>query len=142
MGKIYEVCCLFMKMASGGVTYIRHFMTVCLSFQVIFSLLPQQSERLQCWYYWWGDQIYEVHLSNGLRRHGVHMTFCLSILVIFRLFPQQFDRLQFWDGFVKYASGGMINIPSFIRIGSDLQKLLWRDTHADTQTQRDSKVIS
>jgi hypothetical protein len=29
-------------------------------------------------------------------------------------------------------------IPSFIKIGSGIQKLLWRDTHIDTQTARRS----
>jgi hypothetical protein len=33
-----------------------------------------------------------------------------------------------WDGFMKYAvemgSGAMIYIPSFIKIGSDIQKLI------------------
>jgi hypothetical protein len=58
------------------------------------------------------------------------------------LSPQQFDRLQcwywWWEGFMKYVvemgSGGMLYIPSFLEIGSGIQKLLWGDTHTDTQT--------
>jgi UDP-N-acetylmuramyl pentapeptide phosphotransferase/UDP-N-acetylglucosamine-1-phosphate transferase len=37
---------------SGGVIYIPSFMTFGSGIQVILSLLPQQSERLECWYYW------------------------------------------------------------------------------------------
>jgi hypothetical protein len=40
---------------------------------------------------------------------------------------------------MKYAievdSGTMIYIPSFIKIGSGIQKLLRGDTHTDTHTQ-------
>jgi hypothetical protein len=46
-----------------------------------------------------------------------------------------------WQGFMKYAveigSGAMIYIPSFIKIGSGIQKLIrWREIHRyiDTQT--------
>jgi hypothetical protein len=41
---------------------------------------------------------------------------------------------------VEMASDGMIYIPSFIKVGSGIQKLLRGDTHTDTHT--DSKVIS
>jgi hypothetical protein len=45
-----------------------------------------------------------------------------------------------WVGFMKYAvemgSGAMIYIPSFIKIGSGIQKLLGGDTNTDTQTAR------
>jgi hypothetical protein len=40
----------------------------------------------------------------------------------------------------EMALGGMKNIPSFIMISSDIQKLLGRDTLADINTE--SKVIS
>jgi hypothetical protein len=40
---------------------------------------------------------------------------------------------------VGMASGGMIYIPRFIKIGSDIQKLLGWDTYANTQH---SKVVS
>jgi hypothetical protein len=41
---------------------------------------------------------------------------------------------------MKYAtemvSGGKIYIPSFIKIGSGIQKSLWGHTYTDTQTAR------
>jgi hypothetical protein len=37
---------------------------------------------------------------------------------------------------VKMGSGGMICMPSFIMIGSGIQKLLGGDMHTDTQTAR------
>jgi hypothetical protein len=37
-----------------------------------------------------------------------------------------------WEGLMKYAveigSGAMTYIPSFIKIGSGIQKLIWEDT--------------
>jgi hypothetical protein len=48
-----------------------------------------------------------------------------------RLLPQQVERLHCWyycRGFTKYggdvASGGMIYIPSFIKIGSGIRAML------------------
>jgi hypothetical protein len=42
--------------------------------------------------------------------------------------------------FMKYAdemgSGAMIYMPSFIKTGSGIQKLIAGDTHRDTQTAR------
>jgi hypothetical protein len=35
-------------MASGGMMY----MTIGSGIRVILTVLPQQFERLQCWYYW------------------------------------------------------------------------------------------
>jgi hypothetical protein len=35
---------------------------------------------------------------------------------------------------VEIRSGGMIYMTSFIKLGSGIQKLLWKDTHVDTQT--------
>jgi hypothetical protein len=40
---------------------------------------------------------------------------------------------------VEVASGGMIYIPSFIKIGSGVQKLLERDAQTDTETRTDRK---
>jgi hypothetical protein len=34
---------------------------------------------------------------------------------------------------VETGSGGMMYVPSFIKIGSSIQKLIGGDTHADTQ---------
>jgi hypothetical protein len=36
---------------SGGMTYIPSFITTCSDIQAILSSLPQEFERLQCWYY-------------------------------------------------------------------------------------------
>jgi hypothetical protein len=35
---------------------------------------------------------------------------------------------------VEVDSGGMIYIPIFLKIGSDIKKLLWGDAHTDIQT--------
>jgi hypothetical protein len=37
---------------------------------------------------------------------------------------------------VEMTTGGMINVPSFIQIGSGMQKFLWGDTRTDTQAHR------
>jgi hypothetical protein len=46
---------------------------------------------------------------------------------------------------VKYEaeieSGGMAHILSFIKIGSDVQKLLGMDVHVDTQTRRGTRAL-
>jgi hypothetical protein len=34
---------------------------------------------------------------------------------------------------VEMGSGAMVYIPSFVKIGSGIQKLIERDTHTDTQ---------
>jgi hypothetical protein len=39
------------EMASGGIIYLPSFMKIGSGFQIILKFLPQQSERLQCWYY-------------------------------------------------------------------------------------------
>jgi uncharacterized RmlC-like cupin family protein len=45
-------------------------------------------------------------------------------------------RPDWWEGFMKYAAemgpGAMIYIPSFVKIGSGIQKLI----RADSQTYR------
>jgi hypothetical protein len=45
---------------------------------------------------------------------------------------------------VEMGSGAVIYVPSFIKIGSGIQKLLRGDTqtHRHTDTHKDSKVIS
>jgi hypothetical protein len=59
---IWEAAALLLS--TGGICEIRYwdglgtrdrhrFMTTCLGIQVTSRLLPQQSESLQCWYYWW-----------------------------------------------------------------------------------------
>jgi hypothetical protein len=51
------------QMASDGMTYVPSFTKVGWYIQVILRLLPQQFERLQCWYY----------LSKRFMMHGVQM---------------------------------------------------------------------
>jgi hypothetical protein len=41
---------------------------------------------------------------------------------------------------IEMCLGAMIYIPSFMKTGSDIQKLIEGDTHRDTQRER--KVIS
>jgi hypothetical protein len=65
-----------------------------------------------------------------------------------KVLPQKFERLYcwyyWWEGFFSYAveidSCAVIYLPSFIKIGSGVQKLIGRDTQTHTHT--DSKVIS
>jgi hypothetical protein len=53
-------------MDTGGMMCIPSFMTIGPDSQVILSLLPRQSEKLQCWYYWWqGFMKYAVELDSG-----------------------------------------------------------------------------
>jgi hypothetical protein len=39
------------EMTSDGMIYIPSFVTIGSGIQVILRLLPEQFERLQCWYY-------------------------------------------------------------------------------------------
>jgi hypothetical protein len=43
---------------------------------------------------------------------------------------------------VEIGLGAMILIPSFIMIGSSIQKLIKGDTHTNTDTHTDRKVIA
>jgi hypothetical protein len=77
-------------------------MQISSDIQAILRLLPQKSERLQCWYYG-------------------------------------------WKGFMKYAvemgSGAIICIPSFIRIGLGVRKLLMGgNTHTHTHRQQGNPI--
>jgi hypothetical protein len=40
----------------------------------------------------------------------------------------------FYEDAGETGSGGIIHIPSFLKIGSSIQKLLREDMHTDTQT--------
>jgi hypothetical protein len=57
------------EMASGCMTYIPSFTTIGSGIRVVLRLLPQQNERLQCWY----CGIYEVCSWDGLRWHDIHV---------------------------------------------------------------------
>jgi hypothetical protein len=39
------------EMTSDGMIYLPSFMKIGSDVQVILTLLPRKSERLQCWYY-------------------------------------------------------------------------------------------
>jgi hypothetical protein len=41
---------------------------------------------------------------------------------------------------VEMGSGSMINLPSFIKIGSGIPKLLGGDTYRDTETHRHTQT--
>jgi hypothetical protein len=52
--------------ASYDAVSIPSFMTISSSIQVILRLLPQQLQRLQCWYYSWeGFMKYAVEMTSG-----------------------------------------------------------------------------
>jgi hypothetical protein len=54
------------EVASSGTIYTPIFMTIGSGIQAVLRLLPQQFERLQCWYYWW-----EGFMNIPLRWHQV-----------------------------------------------------------------------
>jgi hypothetical protein len=39
------------EMTSGGMIFMRRFMTTSSDAEVILNLLPQQFDGIQCWYY-------------------------------------------------------------------------------------------
>jgi hypothetical protein len=47
MGRIYDT----IEMTSDGMTHMPGFMTIFSGIEVILRVLPQQFERLYCWYY-------------------------------------------------------------------------------------------
>jgi hypothetical protein len=67
-----------------------------------------------------------------------------GIKLILRILPQGFERIQCWyygqEVFMNYSveigSDGMMNIPSFIKIGSGIPNLLDGDTHKDARARR------
>jgi hypothetical protein len=60
---IYDIC---LEMALGCMMYTRLFMTIGVGIQLILKLLPQQFERLQCWYYWREEFMkYAVEMASG-----------------------------------------------------------------------------
>jgi hypothetical protein len=84
--------------ASDGVMYVSSFMTIGSGIQVIFRVLPQQSERLQCWHYRW-DRFMKYAadmISGGMIYTPSFMTIGSGIRVILRVLPQQYLRLQCW----------------------------------------------
>jgi hypothetical protein len=85
-------------MASGGMIYVPSVMTIGSGSQVILRLLPQQSERLQCWYYWWEEFIkYVVQMVSGGKIYiWRFMMIDSGIQLTSRLLPQEFERLQCW----------------------------------------------
>jgi hypothetical protein len=64
------------EMASVGLIYIPNFMMNGSDIQVILKLLPQQFERLQCWYCRWYEFMkYAVEMaSDGIVLH-IHTKF-------------------------------------------------------------------
>jgi hypothetical protein len=52
MRRIYEE---WHWVSSGGMIYIPSFMMIGSDIQVMLNLLPQQFDRLQCWYYSWEE---------------------------------------------------------------------------------------
>jgi hypothetical protein len=81
--------------------HIPDILMISSGIQVILSLLTQQFERLQCWYY------------------------C-------------------WEGFFKYTieigSDAVIHMPSFIKIGSGIQKLFGGWICIQTRRHQDDLV--
>jgi hypothetical protein len=71
--------------------------------------IPQQFDRLQCWYYWWeGFMKYAVEMASDSMIYIVSfLTLDSGIQVILRLLPLQFERLQcwyyWWERFKKYT---------------------------------------
>jgi hypothetical protein len=59
---------VILDITAGGMMYTPSFMTISWGIQVTLGLLPQQSERLQCWYYW---GIYEACHWYGQTWHDI-----------------------------------------------------------------------
>jgi hypothetical protein len=84
--------------------------------------------------------IYNVHRWDGIRWHDIHTKSHDDLFGHSRVISQQFERLQcwyyWWEGFMmctaEMASGGMINIPSFMKVGAGVQVLfsseIWEAT--------------
>jgi hypothetical protein len=48
MGGIYDMC---LELIRGCMIYVPDFMPISSGIQLILRLLPQQFQRLMCWYY-------------------------------------------------------------------------------------------
>jgi hypothetical protein len=64
--------------------------------QVILRSLPQQSERLQCWYYYCeGFMMYAIEMTSDGMMIPSFMTINSGIQVILKVLPQQFEAVVF-----------------------------------------------
>jgi hypothetical protein len=63
------------KMGLDGMTYIPDFMTFSLDIQVVLRLVPQQSQKVQCCYYW-----EEWFLKQAVKMDSGGMT-CIPSLI-------------------------------------------------------------
>jgi hypothetical protein len=73
--------------ASDGIIYIPSFMTIGSRIQVILRSLPQQFERIQCWYYTW------MRFTKYAGEMASEGPIGLGIQVKLKSLPQQSDRL-------------------------------------------------
>jgi hypothetical protein len=132
------------KMVSSGTVYIPVFVKSNRGVQAILRVLSQQSERLLCWYHVWeGYRKYSIEMASGgmiyIRRF---MKIGSGLQAILRLCLNNLRGCNVgitdgWDlciTILDTGSGATKYIPSFIWIGSCVQKLLGRMTHTHTQT--------
>jgi hypothetical protein len=85
-------------MTSGGWTYIPSLMTTSSGIRVTLRVLPQQFDRLQCWYYWWdGFKKYAIEMASSGMIHTYQVPWrLLWALSNIKVLPQTSDRLQCW----------------------------------------------
>jgi hypothetical protein len=107
MERIYDVC--RWDNLRWHDTYIPSFMAIDSGIQEILRVLPQQFERLQCWYCWW--ERYDVRHWDGLRWRDIYTPGFIKIWYRrssnIKVFSQKFETPQcwyyWWKGFMVYA---------------------------------------
>jgi hypothetical protein len=118
MERIYDVCRWDYLRCHD--TYIPSLMTIDSGIHVIWRLLSQQFERLQCWYYWWEEFLnYAIEMtSDDMIYIPSVMTIGSGIRVVLRVLPQQFESLWFWRYWWK-----------LFRIAPRWDGLSWHNVH-------------
>jgi hypothetical protein len=120
-------------MVSDAMIHIPRFMNIGSGIQIILMLLPRQSDRLQCWCYWW-----EGFMTCRWDDISCHRTCILSFItirilcnikgsiskiweaVVLVLLMREVYDIRNWDGLRWHD----IYIPSFMRIGMGFQPII------------------
>jgi hypothetical protein len=113
------------------------------AFKQYYNLLPQQFKRLQSWCYWWKN-IWSTLLRwwDGLWWHNIclpknfHEDWFRHIKFITTTIWETVMLVLLMGGIYEVHHWRQLRLPSFIKIGLSIQKLLVGDTYRDTQTAR------
>jgi hypothetical protein len=85
------------------------------------------------------DRIKTTHPTVLLLHVFVAAGMCLPSRCLRAMWVYTYRHTDWWEGFMKYVvelgSSTITNIPNFIKIGSDIQKLVGADTHTDTRAR-------